>query len=124
MIQIYTPTFDDINDYLIDIKSDSTKILFERYRNEEKESDIDEEEEYLKLEASAVQNPIYLECSKIINVKNKNYVILRYFNNYNALNNHVAHKHQNKNKNKLIINIDYVNQNILLCERENKKISF
>ena len=122
MIQIYTVTFDDINDYLIDIKSDSTKILFERYRNEEKESDIDEEEGFLKLEA--VQNAICLECSKIINVKNKNYVILRYFNNYNALNNHVAYKHQDKNKNELIINIDYVNQNILLCERENKKISF
>ena len=71
MIQLYTVTFDDINDYLIDIKSDSTKILFERYRNEEKESDIDEEEEYLKLEVSEAQNPIYLECSKIINVKNK-----------------------------------------------------
>ena len=122
MIQLYTVTFDDINYYLIDIKSDSTKILFERYRNEEKESDIDEEEGYLKLEA--VQNPICLECSKIINVKNKNYVILRYFNNYNTLNNHVAHKHQDKNKNELIINIDYVNQNILLCERANKKISF
>ena len=122
MIQLYTVTFDDINDNLIDIKSDSTKILFERYRNEEKESDIDEEEGYLKLEA--VQNPICLECSKIINVKNKNYVIIRYFNNYNALNNHVAHKHQDKNKNELIINIDYVNQNILLCERANKKISF
>ena len=122
MIQLYTVTFDDINDNLIDIKSDSTKILFERYRNEDKESDIDEEEGYLKLEA--VQNPICLECSKIINVKNKNYVIIRYFNNYNALNNHVAHKHQDKNKNELIINIDYVNQNLLLCERANKKISF
>ena len=69
MIQLYIATFDDINDYLIDIKSDSTKILFERYRNEEKESDIDEEEGFLKLEA--VQNAICLECSKIINVKNK-----------------------------------------------------
>ena len=124
MIQIYTVTFDDINDYLIDIKSDSTKILFERYRNEKKESDIDEEEEYLKLEVSEAQNPICLECSKIINVKNKNYVILKYFNNYNALNNNVAHKHQNKNKNELIINIDYMNQNLILCERANKKISF
>ena len=63
MIQIYTVTFDDINDYLIDIKSDSTKIIFERYRNEEKESDIDEEEEYLKLEDSVTQNLKCLEYS-------------------------------------------------------------
>ena len=110
--------FDELNDYLMRIKSSCTKIIFEKYKVENEEQlDTNEEEELLRIENSYAPNKVCIKRSKIVSIKKDKFIILRYFVNYNSVKNHVRNVNGNIDKNNIFINMD---NEIFLVEKLNK----
>lgn len=114
-----------LNYILIKIISSCTKIFFEsEIANKDKDENIkdlvkendDQEMYFLNLEASYAPNSICIKYSKIIKEEQKCYVILRYFDIFKTLKNHIRNKHIGDNKNELIVNVDFIHENLKLTK--------
>ena len=82
--------------------------------------DEKEDEEMLKLEVSCAPNKVCLKCSKIFDIKNEKYIILKYYDSLNSIQKHIYKYHPDESKNQLVVNVDFINENLILIEKDNK----
>jgi hypothetical protein len=109
--------YDVLNAYLLTKQSSCTRLFFEREKKENKDDnkemiDEKEDEEMLKLEVSCAPNKVCLKCSKIFD--NEKYIILKYYDSLNSILKHIYKYHPEESKNQSVVNIDFINDNLIL----------
>ena len=117
--------YDVLNAYLLTKQSSCTRLFFEREKKENKDYnkemiDEKEDEEMLKLELSCAPNKVCLKFSKIFDIKNGKYIILKYYDSLNSIQKHIYKYHPDESKNQLVVNVDFINENLILIEKDNK----
>ena len=117
--------YDLLNAYLLTKQSSCTRLFFEREKKENKDYnkemiDEKEDEEMLKLEVLCAPNKVCLKCSKIFDIKNEKYIILKYYDSLNSIQKHIYKYHPDESKNQLVVNVDFINENLILIEKDNK----